>query len=79
MQHDMESALDDNKRRDFDRSSGSHSHSPTAMLEQMQERLHNIAQDMYILNGTVGKKLCALPWRGGRRRRKGAGRGGGTG
>ena len=31
--------------------------SPTAMLEQMQERLHGIAQDMYILNRNCGEAL----------------------
>ena len=46
VQHYVQHAL--NKRRDSGRSSSSHS--PTAMLEQMKERLHNIAQDMYILN-----------------------------
>ena len=30
---------------------------PTAMLEQMQERLRNIAQDMYILNRSCGEEL----------------------
>ena len=54
-QHCIQSAL--NKRRDSGRSSGSHSHSPTAMLEQMQERLHSIAQDMYILNRTCGEEI----------------------
>ena len=34
------------------------------MMEQMMERLHNIAQDRYILNRScVVNKLCALPWR----------------
>ena len=55
VQHNIQSAL--NKRRDSGRSSGSHSHSPTAMLEQMQERLHNIAQDLYILNRSCGEEI----------------------
>ena len=59
VQHSIQSAL--NKRRDSGRSSGSHTHSPTAMLEQMQERLHSIAQDVNTLNSSCGKKLCALP------------------
>ena len=42
VQHSIWSAL--NKRRDSGRSSASHSHSPTAMMEQMQERLQSIAQ-----------------------------------
>ena len=76
LQHSIPSAL--NKWRDSGCSSSSHSHSPTAMLEQMQERLHSIVQDRFILNRSCGKKLCALPWRvrGRPRRRKGAGRGG---
>ena len=46
MQHNILHAL--NKRRDSGRSSSSHS--PTATSEQMKERFHNIAQDVYILN-----------------------------
>ena len=65
VQHSVPSAV--NKWRDSRRSSGYVHHTPTAMLEKMQERLHNIAQG-----------FCDLPWRvvGGPRRRKGAGRGG---
>ena len=43
------------ERRAAGRSS---SHSPTEMLEQMQERLHSIVQDMYILN--LWGTNCAL-------------------
>ena len=70
MQHNIQSAL--NKRRDSGRSSGSHSHSPTAMLEKMQERLHNIAQDMYILNSSLARARKAAPKkrRGARRRNR---------
>ena len=45
-----------NKRRDSGRSSGFHFHFPTAMLEQMQERLHSIAQDTY----RSWRRNCAL-------------------
>ena len=55
MQQNIQSVL--NKGRDSRRSSGSHSHSPTTMLEQMQERLYNIAQDMYILNRSCGEEI----------------------
>ena len=55
VQHCIQSAL--NKRRDSGRSSGSHSHSPTAMLEQMQERLHSSVQDMSILNRSCGEEV----------------------
>ena len=54
MQHNVQHAL--NKRRDSGRSSGSHS--PTAMFEQMKERLHNIAQDMYNLNRSCGTEIA---------------------
>ena len=33
-------------------------HSPTAMLEQVQERLRSIAQDMYILNRSCGEEVA---------------------
>ena len=33
------------------------SHSPTAMLEQVQERLDSMAQDMYILNSSCGEEM----------------------
>ena len=56
VQHNIQSAL--NKRRDSGRSSSSHS--PTAMLEQVKERLHNIAHYMYILNGELWRRNCAL-------------------
>ena len=55
MQHGIQSAL--NMQRDSGRSSGSHPHSPAAMLGQMQERLHSIAQDMYILNRSSGEEI----------------------
>ena len=55
VQHHIQSAL--NKRWDSGRSLGSPSHSPIAMLEQMQERLHNIARDMYILNKSCGEEI----------------------
>ena len=50
VQHNMQYAL--NKRRD---SSGSHS--PTALLEQIKERLQSIAQDMYIVNKSCGEEI----------------------
>ena len=31
--------------------------SPTAMQEQMKERIRNISQDMYILNRSCGEEL----------------------
>ena len=55
VQHNIQSAL--RKRRAAGRSSGSQSHSSTEMLEQMQERLHSIAQDMYILNRCYGEEI----------------------
>ena len=61
----IQSAL--NKRRDSGRSSGTHCLSPTVMLEQMKERLRNIAQDMYILNKSCGEEIVrsslARAWR----------------
>ena len=71
VEHNIQYAL--NQRRD---SSGSHS--PAALLEQMKERPQSIAQDMYILYWSCGRKLCALPWRvrGRPRRKSGAERGG---
>ena len=30
---------------------------PTAMLEQMKGRIHNIAQDMHVLNRSCGEEL----------------------
>ena len=55
VQHSIQSAF--NKRRDSGRPSGSHTHPPTAMLEQLQERLHSIAQDMYILNRSCAEEI----------------------
>ena len=55
VQHKIQHAL--YKRRDSGRSSSSHF--PTAMLEQMKERLHNIAQDMYILDRSCGEEFVS--------------------
>ena len=53
MQHSIQSTLDEcrgpgRKPR---------AQSPTAMLEQTKERIHNIFQDMHILNGSCGEEL----------------------
>ena len=70
MQHNLQYALD--KRRD---SSGCHS--PTALLEQMNERLQSIAQDVYIFNRSCGEEIARSSLARARpRRRSGAGRGG---
>ena len=56
---------------------GSDSHSSTAMLEQMKERLHNIAQDMCILNRSCGEEIVLSSFaraQRGPRRRNDAGR-----
>ena len=53
VQHSIQSTLD--KRRDPGRTPSAHS--PTVMLEQMKERIHNIAQDMQILNRSCGEEL----------------------
>ena len=55
--HETAFSLPLKKKRDSGRSSGSHFHSPTAMLEQVQERLDSMAQDMYILNNRCGEEV----------------------
>ena len=51
--HTIQSTL--NKHRDPGRTPSAHS--PTAMSEQMKERIHTIAQDMHILNRSCGEEL----------------------
>ena len=61
VQHNIQHTL--NKRRDSGRPPSAHS--PTVMLEQMKERIHNIAEDMKILRtGAAGKSQCVPPLRG---------------
>ena len=69
VQHNIQYAL--NKRRG---SSGSHS--PTALLEQMEERLQSIAQDMYILNKSCGEEIVCSSLARARHRKSSAERGG---
>ena len=55
MRHSIQSALQ--RRRADVRSSGAPSRSPTAILEQVQERLDSMAQDMYIPNNCCGEEV----------------------